>query len=316
MDKIIFKDTPKNVQIDVNNFCNLSCPMCASRERRQGNKITPENMSIENFKIIASKLNFPAHFTFGNKSEPLVNPEIFNMIKCLRTVNKGAYTQVLSNFNLLENFGVETLVNSGVDHILVGLDGTNSEMYAKYRIGGNFDTVIKNIKAVQKYKKDHNISTPLMEIVFVVFKHNEHVLQKAKDMAKSLDCAISFRHTDCHAGFESWFPQSIDFSSEEFNLAPRANWAEELPFNAPCKEPWLKMNIYHNGEVCTCCSDAKISAGNIFKQNFNEIWNGTVYQSARSVLLGGKANTAQANACLECPVYTKNNCNAFDFKVD
>jgi len=270
--------------------------MCASRARREGEKIVPQNMSLESFKVIASKLNFPAHFTFGNKSEPMANPELFNMIKHLRAVNKNAYTQILTNFTLLDNFGADAVIDSGLDHILVGLDGIDGEMYSKYRVGGDFQAVINNIKSMQK-------SPVKMEIVFVVFKHNEHVLEKAKKMAKDLGCDITFRRTDSHPGFEDWLPQNIDFCKTEIFFKP--------PVESVCGEPWVKMNIYHDGEVSTCCSEAQVSAGNILKQSFDEIWNGEAYKTARQTLLGGASNAS----CLDCAVYKKDGLNAFNFKV-
>jgi MoaA/NifB/PqqE/SkfB family radical SAM enzyme len=307
MRHIEFNEFPKNVQIDVNNFCNLHCPICANSARRAGNKIKPENMSLENFKIIVSKLNFPAHFTFGNKSEPMLNPRLFEMIKHLRAKNKGAYTQILTNFTLLENFSASEVVNSGVNQILVGLDGINPEMYAKYRVGGDFNTVIKNIKDVQEYKKKINSALPEMEIVFVVFKHNENYLEEAKKMAQGLGCKIQFRRTDIQQGFEHWAPESKTF--EDDKTAPV--WIS--PVASPCAEPWLKMNIYSDGEVCTCCSEQQISAGNIFKQSFDEIWNGSLYKNTRAFLTG--AQTSCDVPCLECPVYKNNNLNAFSFNI-
>ena len=93
MDSLILKTFPGNVQIDVNNFCNLNCPVCANAARRGQAVPAPKlNMSLDNFESIASKLNFPSTFTFGNKNEPMLNPDVFKMISHLHKVNPNAHS--------------------------------------------------------------------------------------------------------------------------------------------------------------------------------------------------------------------------------
>jgi len=291
---------PSLVQIDVSNFCNLKCPLCSNRDRRNRVPVEKGNMSLADFKVVAGKLKSAPRFIFGAKNEPLMNKDIFRMIAHLTGLNPRIDTELLTNFTTAGNFKMEDIVGSRLRRLSVGMDGIDQKMYAKYRVGGDFNAVVNNIRAMQEFKARHGAETPLLEIIFIVFRHNEHALSEAQRLAQSLGCKITFLRTNFYEGLDDWFPIRGGLDAGAARVPAEGSAPRE---GVSCLDPWQKMNVYHDGLVCTCSSEARIPAGNILKSSFEEIWNGKVYQSTRARILGRLESVSEPDDCETCPVY-------------
>ena len=67
-----------------------------------------------------------------------------------------------------------------------------------------------------------------------------------------------------------------------------------------CPYPWFSFFIANNGDVVACCRDLDhlTVLGNLFEQEFDEIWNGEKYQALRRDLI--EANPEKQAACVGC----------------
>lgn len=66
-----------------------------------------------------------------------------------------------------------------------------------------------------------------------------------------------------------------------------------------CRQPFYYTEIYENGDVFTCCPPFinNFSIGNIYKQDFEKIWNGKKIQKIRKNLLKDNFNLC-SNSCI------------------
>ncbi len=55
---------------------------------------------------------------------------------------------------------IESLVKYQFNSITCSIDGADNESYQKYRVRGNFDTVISNIKKINAYKEKYGLQYP------------------------------------------------------------------------------------------------------------------------------------------------------------
>lgn len=292
------------IKIDVTNSCNLSCPLCPNSYRRNKQTIPTRNMSLQEFCNFINEIKVPPQdMGFGVNNEPLLNKEIFNMISFAN--KKGITTTLFSNFTLSNNFSIKNIINSGIKYICIGLDGIDQDSYSKYRIGGNFDIVINSIKQIQEYKKQNKLDFPQIKIIFIVLKHNENLIDKAKEIFDNLGISVFFRRTDFYAGFEDWFP--INFKQENSNedrLPVKSNKIDTI-----CNEPFFSVTVDSFGNVYPCCGDGAFdySAGNIFKIKFDDIWNSKKMCNIR-LFLQKKCNIKDI-PCINCPIYKQDNNN-------
>ncbi|MDD5021494.1 MAG: radical SAM protein [Endomicrobiaceae bacterium] len=289
----------QEIMIDVTNYCNLSCPLCPNSDIRKKTNITPKQISFDKFKAFVDTLKtFPDLFVFGNKCEPLLNNAVFDMVKYVNS-KSSCRTVMFTNFNLADKFKIEDIFSSEIEHFIIGLDGIDQISYAEYRTGGNFDRVINAIKKIQTYKKTHNLQFPILSIMFIVFKHNEHLREKAKIFFESLDVHVDFKRTDLYDGYENWLP-------EKFTKNIIINEKESEQTSSFCILPWRKATIDVDGNVFPCCADEALEFkfGNIFEKSFDKIWEGKELNNLRLFLRNEIKNIKVP--CINCPVYKNN----------
>lgn len=81
---------------------------------------------------------------------------------------------------------VEELVLSGLDYLILSIDGATENTYSRFRRGGDFNLVIDNVKRLVAAKKRLKSYTPLLDWQFLVFQHNIHEIELAKELTYSI----------------------------------------------------------------------------------------------------------------------------------
>jgi hypothetical protein len=97
----------------------------------------------------------------------------------------GVMTDISTHFNL-KKAPLEAVCDAGLDHLKLSIDGATQEVYEKYRVGGELEQVIENIRRVVAYKRTRKLRTPSIEWQFLVFDHNRHEVEAAREMAGKL----------------------------------------------------------------------------------------------------------------------------------
>ncbi len=178
---------PYALIIDPSNNCSLHCPGCLHNKKfhdKMGidwpsgilNKET-FNHFINNFGPYASTI------LFYNWGEPLINKHTPDFI---RQAKKHQLNTSLST-NLSVKFDAEDLVLSGLDYMILSIDGVTCSTYEHYRQGGDFDLVFENVRRLVAVKKKYKVSTPRLSWQFLLFEHNKHEVEAAKKMACDLE---------------------------------------------------------------------------------------------------------------------------------
>jgi len=291
---------PYWLTIDPTNFCTLKCPFCPTG---QGRNSRPKMMlSLDNFKRIIDELGpYLIHIDFCNWGEPLLNKQIYQMIKSAKQYHID--TKIDSNLNQFSEQDAENLILSGLDKLIVSIDGATPETYSKYRVGGNFNRVMDNLKLLVEKKRHFNKIYPYICWQFLVFRHNEHEIEKVKRIGRDLGVDVGI--TKAFIGNKDWIPLNEDYSHyrrEEINNEYTYEHFKP-PQEAMCNWPWEAVVINPNGSVSPCCSveDEKDDFGNIFQQPFMEIWNNEKYRMARKYIKDKKIiQSKDDNICIHC----------------
>ena len=174
---------PLTIMIEPTNLCNLKCPLCPTGAGRIKRK--KGNMEYSHFRKIIDEITpYSFHVRLWNWGEPLLNKKIFRMIAYAK--KKNLFVNLSTNSNFLDKDVSEKILKSGLDELIISLDGASEETYKKYRKGGDFQKVINSIKFLTSRKRKSEIKAPYVKLQFIIMKHNEHEIKNIKNLAEEI----------------------------------------------------------------------------------------------------------------------------------
>jgi radical SAM protein with 4Fe4S-binding SPASM domain len=302
---------PSAAIIDPINICNLDCPLCASKTQNYDKG----KMSLETFKTILDKIGSLRVVILFNWGEPLLHHEIFNIIKAAAA--KNIYTITHTNFSIKQKPEFfEELVLSGLHQLVISADGASQETYEKYRVKGNFDWVVNNIKYTVAAKKKFGKRDPKIVWKFLVNKYNEHEIDYAKHLAKELNVEILFDKMGLSDDIPDIdFPWTLEERKKEWlplNQAFVLDYYKNgsaLPLNdKPCNQLFNSIVVNPDGKVTPCCwvTSKENVWGDLTKETFEEIWYNDKYQYSRSLFNNLDYNgNVKETVCTKCDIYKR-----------
>jgi radical SAM protein with 4Fe4S-binding SPASM domain len=214
-------------------------------------------------------------------------------------------TKIDSNLNQFTEEDAEAMILSGLDKLIVSIDGATRETYSKYRINGDFDKVIGNLGLLVRKKREMKMANPFISWQFLVFRHNEHEIEQAKTMAADMG-VDGIGITKAFIGDKDWLPSNEEYSYyKKGEIGGREHTSNYFkPFGEKfCNWPWEAIVVNPNGSVSPCCSveDEAGDFGNIFNSPFRDIWNNSNYKEARSFIKNKlMPEGKRENICLSC----------------
>lgn len=305
--KPITRAFPRYMQIEVTTICNLHCTFCPRTTVMVPQKDKPvKHMKIAEFRRIIDELPFLWKTQLQGYGEPLLNPDILEMIRYARS--KGIAVQMNTNLTRWPRpGGVEGLVKSGLTDVIVSVDGATPKIFEAGRVGAKFDVVIGNLRELVATRNRLGMKTPMIETATVVMPLNMHEMPQLRALFKEIGVDRSnFQLERSYSG--DW----VSKAREAFDAVDGATgitfdlgaggYVETGKPKPPCPWPWRAGYITVDGYVTACCeypaTVAKVhNFGNVLEQPFREIWNGPRYRAFRRKLLNGEA----PKVCVGCP---------------
>lgn len=298
---------PIKLTVCSGNVCNLKCALCPVGQNDKGrNKGLMEFCTFK--KIIDECGPYLYKLDLFNWGEPFLNKDIFKMVRYAKKFKiKVIISSNLKHFN--EKVCSE-LIKSGVDDLIVSLDGTSQESVNKYQVGNDFNEVISNIKKLVKEKKALNSIKPIIQWRFLVNRYNENEIEEAKDLAKEIGVdKLEITIFRCDMGNELLFTSKEQFENvqewlpgnETLSMYDYPNKMKKKTKVKECSWLWTQATINWNGSVSPCCAvwHEKFDFGNINSVSFRKIWNNKKYQEARRINRGDRIN-ALDSICSIC----------------
>jgi radical SAM protein with 4Fe4S-binding SPASM domain len=229
-----------------------------------------------------------------------MNPSFLELVKYAR--NKNILTSTSTNAQLITNERAKQIVESGLDRLIISIDGTTQEIYEKYRVGGKLEKSVQAVKDVVEWKKTLKKSYPFIEIQFIVMKQNEHQTNEIKSLAKSLKAdkltLKSAQIYDFENGNE--FIPTIDKYSR-YKQIEKGKFQIKSPLKNSCKRLWNGAVVSSNGELLPCCFDknSDFSFGNLYKTDFEEVWKRKSAENFRKNILSDRKQYEMCRNCTE-----------------
>lgn len=176
---------PFGLIVDPSNSCNLACPGCVHSTRSKELKIfdwekglMPESRVAALFKTFGP---YAIQTIFSNYGEPLMNPDTPKLIRMAKSYVMRA---MLSTNMTVGRFDADALVLSGLDYIVLSIDGATQPVYEKFRRNGDIEAVFRNVRLLVEAKRRLGRQTPVIAWHFLAFEHNAHEIPQALELAR------------------------------------------------------------------------------------------------------------------------------------
>jgi radical SAM protein with 4Fe4S-binding SPASM domain len=297
---------PFSVAIEPTTACNLRCPECPSGLRSFSRPTG--NLKEDFFRKTIDELHKEVFYlTFYFQGEPYINPDFLEMVKYAHS--KGIYTSTSTNAHFLNEENARKTVESGLDRLIISIDGTTQETYEAYRKAGKLSNVIQGTKNILKWKKELKSRKPEVIFQFLVVKPNEHQIPELYQLAKELGVDKVKLKTAQIYDFENGNPliPSIGHYSR-YAQQPDGTYKIKNLLKNECWKLWHSCVITWDGIVVPCCfdKDAEHKMGDLKEGSFKEIWSGSAYSAFRKQLLKGRDQIDICTNCTEgCKVWTE-----------
>ena len=295
---------PYRFNVDPINICNLRCPLCptglGTLQRAKG------KMDFEDYKTVIDQIAPYAYvLELYNWGEPFLHPQIFDFIRYAS--ERNIFVRLSSNMNHLDQTMAEQTVESGLDALIVSVDGATEATYQRYRRRGQLSRVVGNVELLVEAKRQASSRLPHLVLRMLVNRYNEHEIEDTRQMALKLGVDVFtigtlFIDTKDKAQAEEWLPRDEQLSYYDYSTdEPQNIWH--------CADLWESMAINWDGGVSPCCwiQNAENDFDNALTRPIKEIWNGSAYASARRVFAFGEAkpdpNRTICSICKGHPEY-------------
>ena len=289
---------PMSISFEPTTSCNLRCPECPSGLRAF---TRPTGMLKQDFfqKTIDDIYKDILYLIFYFQGEPYLNKNFLEMVKYASS--KGIYTATSTNAHYLTDEVAKKTVESGLDRLIISIDGTTQEVYQQYRRGGRVDKVIAGARNIVKWKKELKSKTPFVFFQFLVVKPNEHQVEEIKLLAKEVGVdEVRFKTAqvyDYENDPNQLIPENEKFSRYKKNKQGKHEAKNKLANH--CWKLWQANVITWDGMVVPCCfdKDASHKLGDLKDQSFREIWQNDNYKKFRKDIMTSRKNI---DICANC----------------
>lgn len=299
---------PKRICIDASTVCQLKCPSCPTANGEIGKRLGMGFLRFKDFKEILEKNPQIYSVELSNWGEIFLNKELGRIIKYAYMHNIALSAANGANINNATDDILEAMVKYKFRKIKCSIDGASQKTYSIYRVNGDFDRVLKNIRTINSFKKQYNSFLPILEWQFVPFGHNEHEIEKARKMAVELNMDFKIKLSWDDLFTKPFSPiknaelirriSGLSVASrEEF----RKRYEKEYISNI-CLNLWIKPQVNYDGRLLGCCVNFWDDYGNVFKDGLNECINSEKANYAREMLMG-KKEEIPGIPCSQCKFY-------------
>jgi hypothetical protein len=291
--------SPRAIRLEASSACQLRCPACPT-----GQMLTRTNacgtgfLKLRDFRQLLANNPAIKRIELSNWGEVFLNPDFAGILehawqrKIRLTILNGA------NLNHASDQALEALVKYRLRELVVALDGACNATYKQYRVNGNFERVIANVRKINRLKAQYHSDEPVLIWQFVLFGHNEHEIGQARRMAAELGMQFAPK-LNVVPGYSPLVHPERALREAGLNPArANRNWQTAI-----CTQLWKSPQINWNGKILGCCHNNWAEfGGNAFEGSLEKSLNGERLVYARK-MLRGKAPPRDDIPCTGCDSY-------------
>lgn len=290
---------PVTLGVEPTTACNLRCPECPSgmRSFTRPTGMMPTDLYKEIVDQLSPTLSW---LTLYFQGEPYLNPAFHDMIRYAS--DRNIYTSTSTNAHYLDDETAQNTVRSGLDRLIISIDGTAQETYESYRVGGQLQKVVEGATKIMEWKARLKSRSPYVIFQFLVVRQNEHQIPAVQALARKIGVdhvALKTAQVNDFVNGSPLIPTIEKYSRYKQNSD--GTFALKNQMLNQCWKMWQGSVITWDGKVVPCCFDKDAShvMGDLKVDSFEKIWFGERYRHFREQLLRERSTIDICRNCTE-----------------
>ena len=279
---------PPLLQIEISSRCNYRCVFCYQTDNTFSAKDSQHMgfMEMAMFKkIIDESVGNIPYITFASRGEPTMHPEFTEMLDYC----KGKFLDVKINTNasLLTSNKNEAILDT-CDTVVFSIDTPDKKDYPKFRVNGDFERTINNIKEFNESRKRHRRRKKVRTRASGVYydKSKQDFSKNAEYFAEFVD----------EVTFVKYYPWEKIYTFDESESSKKC-----------CSQPFYRFFVWQDGSFNCCdmdykshlCSDENGRVG--VDMSIAEAWNSASMKKIRRLHFDSQRSILFP--CSICPVH-------------
>ena len=292
-----------SLSVEPTTSCNLRCPECPSGLRsftRPTGMLAPDRLQA----LLSGPEGLARDLVYLNlyfQGEPYLHRGMDALVQIGK--REGLYVSTSTNAHFITAERAEHIVESGIDRLIISIDGADQEAYSSYRVGGKLEKVLEGTQYILEARRRSGARHPHVVWQFLVVGTNEHQLPVMRSMAKQWGvdefvvktAQLDDPHDD-HPLLTS------DPRLRRYDRDPSGRWTLRNPLHDRCWRMWQGAVMTWDGKVVPCCfdKDAQHAMGQAQDgASFREIWRGENYQRFRQAVFTDRSGIEMCRNCTE-----------------
>jgi len=297
--KSVLLGKPFALSIEPTTACNLGCPECPSglkKFTRPTGKLMPDFHR----QMLQSVGDSVFYINYYFQGEPFLNPYFLDLIREANLLK--IYTATSTNAHFIDEKKAHEIVQSGLDRLIISIDGTTQDTYESYRVNGQLDKVIEGTMALISAKKKLKSQTPFLIFQFLVVKPNEHQIPEVFQLAEEIgidEVRLKSAQVYDYENGNPLIPNQEKYARYKRNKDGK--YVLKYKTGNYCWRMWSSSVLTWDGKVVPCCfdKDAQHVLGSLENEEFNKIWKNKSYQSFRFAILNHRNDIDICKNCSE-----------------
>jgi MoaA/NifB/PqqE/SkfB family radical SAM enzyme len=240
---------PAFLKIEISRCCYVRCKYCYEKKAEI---FYPFPL----YKVLVDKLKeYIFEVSLYDIGEPLLNDNVIDYIKYAHLQKIGTIISTSLSVKKPDYFW-NNLVLSGLDYLIVAIDGVSEKVYKQYRNHGNLNLVFSNLNKIKEIRLK-NKNKLFIEWQMIDLEWNRNEINAAKSLAKYFGCDTFRLITEA--------------------TGPRLKYNQEKIIRQKnCLLPFIIfiVNAYNQVRPCYKIYYGNPMIGDLNHSSFEEIWNG------------------------------------------
>lgn len=294
---VIPLSSPYSITVFPVYACNFKCHYCMQSlpPEERLNTCTETLMTMEMYRKFIDELaemGGTKTIHFAGYGEPLLHPNIVEMVRYAKEKQVANTVDIITNGVLLTEQLVHGLVDAGLDHMRISLQGLNVERYEEMcEAKIDFDKFLQMLRYLYEHKGQIRLYLKILDVEL-----EGHTEEEFLAMFGGVADEVAIEHL---IPLADKIDYEKEFGRDDFGVTMGG-----LPVNHAevCPQPFYYMMLNPDGDILPCCmSERPIILGNIERESLIEIWNGRVRQTFLKKQLAKQK--AQYPVCRDCTYY-------------